>query len=114
MITIFHNPRCGKSREGLALVEQSDENFEVIKYLENPPNVEQIKQLLEKLQLKPLELIRQKESVWIDNFKGKTLSDNEIIEAMASYPILIERPIIIKGNKAIIGRPTEKIIPFLS
>ena len=114
MITIFHNPRCGKSREGLALVEQSDENFEVIKYLENPPNVEQIKQLLEKLQLKPLELIRQKESVWIDNYKGKTLSDVEIIEAMVSYPILIERPIIIKGNKAIIGRPTEKIISFLS
>lgn len=114
MIKLYHNPRCGKSRQGLAIIEQSGKPFEVIKYLENSPNTEELRQLLDKLQVKPLELIRQKESVWIKEFKGKDLTDEDLIAAMATHPILIERPIIIRGNTAIIGRPTEKIIPFLS
>lgn len=114
MITLFHNPRCGKSREGLAIVEKSGQAFEVVKYLENPLNVKELKELLGKLELKPLDLIRKKETIWVEQFKGKNLTDDEIIVAMAAYPILIERPIVIKGNKAIIGRPTEKILSFLS
>lgn len=114
MITIFHNPRCGKSREGLALVEQSGKPFEVVNYLEKSLNIAAIKDLLAKLKLKPNELIRTKEAIWNEKFKGKTLTDEEIIEAMVTYPKLIERPIIVTDNKAIIGRPTEKIISFLS
>jgi arsenate reductase (glutaredoxin) len=114
MITLFHNPRCGKSREGLAIVEKSGQAFEVVKYLENPLNVKELKELLGKLELKPLDLIRKKETIWVEQFKGKNLTDDEIIVAMAAYPILIERPIVIKGNKAIIVRPTEKILSFLS
>lgn len=114
MITLFHNPRCGKSREGLAIVEKSGQAFEVVKYLENPLDVKELKELLGKLELKPLDLIRKKETIWVEQFKGKNLTDDELIVAMATYPILIERPIVIKGNKAIIGRPTEKILSFLS
>lgn len=114
MITLFHNPRCRKSREGLALIEQSGKAFEVVKYLENPPSFEELTTLITKLQLKPIALVRQKERIWIEYFKGKTLTDVDVIKALVAHPILIERPIIIEGNKAIIGRPIEKIIQFLS
>ena len=113
MITIYHNPRCGKSREGLALIQQSGKPFEVVKYLEDVPTLEKLTLIINKLKLKPLELVRQKEAIWIENYKGKTLTDSEIMEALIAHPILIERPIIIEGNKAIIGRPTTKIIEFL-
>jgi arsenate reductase len=114
MITLFHNPRCRKSREGLALIEQSGKAFKVLKYLENPPNFEELTTLITKLQLKPIALVRQKERIWIEHFKGKTLTDVDVIKPLVAHPILIERPIIIEGNKAIIGRPIEKIIRFLS
>lgn len=113
MITIYHNPRCGKSREGLALIQQSGKPFEVVKYLEDVTTLEELTLIINKLKLKPLELVRQKEAIWIENYKGKTLTDSEIMEALIAHPILIERPIIIEGNKAIIGRPTTKIIEFL-
>ena len=113
MITIYHNPRCGKSREGLALIQQSGKPFEVVKYLEDVPTLEKLTLIINKLKLKPLELVRQKEAIWIENYKAKILTDFEIMEALIAHPILIERPIIIEGNKAIIGRPTTKIIEFL-
>tara|TARA_R110000868_G_scaffold57476_7_gene177451 strand:+ start:10746 stop:11087 length:342 start_codon:yes stop_codon:yes gene_type:complete len=113
MIQIYHNPRCGKSRNALALVEETTQEFEVIKYLEQTPSYDDLVLLLKKLDLKPLELVRQKEKIWVENFKNKTMSDENIIKAMVSNPILIERPIIIKGDKAIIGRDLEKITHFL-
>jgi len=113
LITFFHNPRCGKSREGLAIVEESGKPFQVIKYLDKNPTEAELKVIIEKLQLAPIDLVRKKESVWIEQFKGKNLSDAEIIQAMVSNPILIERPIIIKDSKAIIGRPPQKIIDFI-
>ncbi|MNR59644.1 ArsC family protein [compost metagenome] len=70
-------------------------------------------ELLKKLNLSPIELVRQKEQIWIDNYKGKILSEKEIIQAMVANPILIERPIVVNGNKAIIGRDLEKVIPFI-
>ena len=109
MITIYHNPRCGKSRECLAFVTNSKEAFEVVKYLENPLNFNQLEEIIKKLNIKPIELIRTKESVWIENYKGKKLSDKEIIQAIVDYPILMERPIAVKGNKAVIARPLDKI-----
>jgi len=112
-VTIYHNPRCGKSRSGLKAVEESGVEYEIIKYLDTKPNAEEIKDILSKLEIKPIELVRVKEDIWKDNYKGKDLSDGEIIIAMAENSKLIERPIVVKGKKAVLGRPTENIIEFL-
>jgi arsenate reductase len=109
MIQIYHNLRCRKSRECLAFLEESGHEYEIINYLENIPTFEELKSIIEKLNIKAIELIRKKEKIWIENFKNKTMSENEIIHAMISNPILIERPIVIYGKKAAIVRPLEKI-----
>ena len=109
MIQIYHNSRCGKSRECLTFLENSGKEYEVVKYLEDVPTFEELKSIIKKLGIKPIELIRQKEKIWIENFKGKELTDDEIIQAMISNPILIERPIVINADKAVIARPLEKI-----
>jgi len=108
MIQVLHNPRCGKSRSCLAFLEESRKEFEVIKYLIDVPTFDELQSIIKKLGIKPIELIRTKESIWIKKFKNKTLSDDEIIEAMVQNPILIERPIVINGDKAAIARPMEK------
>lgn len=113
MITIYHNPRCRKSREGLQILENSAKDFQTVLYLENPPSEKELKSLISKLGISPIDLVRKGESVWKENFKGKDLSDDEIIAAMVSYPKLIERPIVIKDNKAVIGRPPENIKDIL-
>jgi arsenate reductase len=109
MIQIFHNARCAKSRECLAFLNTTNQYFEVVKYLETPPTFEELKEIIKKLNIKPLALVRQKEPLWIEKFKSKKLSDEQIIQAMTDHPILIERPIVIKGHKAVIARPTEKV-----
>lgn len=113
MITIYHNPRCGKSRECLAFLETSNQQFEVVKYLETPLNLNELSTIIQKLKITPIELIRTKEAIWIDNFKGKTLSDKEIIQSMVDYPILMERPIAVHGEKAVIARPLDRIKEIL-
>lgn len=86
----------------------SKEKFEVIKYLEDRFTFDELQNIINKLGIPPIDLIRKTEKIWIENFKNKTLTDQEIIEAMVSNPTLIERPIVVNGNKAIIARPTEK------
>jgi len=113
MITIYHNPRCSKSREGLCELEKLNEPFEIRKYLEDTLTVDELKELLNKLQMKPIEIVRVKESLWIKKYKGKTLSDNQLIAILIENPKLIERPIIVKNNKAIIARPKENINKIL-
>lgn len=113
MIQIYHNPRCGKSRECLAFLEDSNKEFEVIKYLDTIPTFDELKIIIAKLNIKPIELVRQKEKIWIENFKKTTMTDDEIIQAMISNPILIERPIVINGNKAVIARPLEKAMTII-
>lgn len=113
MIQIYHNSRCGKSRNCLALVENAEKEFEVINYLSNPPSFEELSNIIQKLKMKPIELVRQKEKIWIENFKDQKMNDDQIIQAMLSNPILIERPILIIENKAIIGRDLEKIAAFI-
>jgi arsenate reductase (glutaredoxin) len=113
MIQIYHNPRCTKSREGLEELKTINQPYKIIKYLENPLTKEELTDLLKKLNYKPLELIRTKEKIWIENYKNKNLSDDAIIEAMILNPKLIERPIIVNGNKAILARPKEKIKEIL-
>jgi arsenate reductase len=105
MIQIYHNSRCGKSRECLAFLEDSGQEFEVIRYLENVPTFDELKSVIEKIGIKPIELVRKKEKIWVENFKNNTMTDDEIIQTMISNPILIERPIVISGNRAIIARP---------
>lgn len=113
MLQILHNPRCGKSRNCLAFLNDSKQEFEIINYLQNPLSIEELTNLLMKLNIAPIALVRQKESIWIDHFKGKVMSDNDVIKAIAQYPILMERPIVIKGSQAIIGRDLEKLEKFL-
>jgi len=113
MIQIYHNSRCGKSRECLAFLEKSGQEYEIIKYLEDVPTFDELKEIIKKLGIKPIELVRRKEKIWMENFKDKPLSDDEIINAMISNPILIERPIVINGDKAIIARPLEKITAII-
>jgi arsenate reductase len=113
MIQIYHNPRCGKSRNCLAALDTASQEYQIIKYLDNPPTYADLITLLKKLNLQPFELVRQKEKIWIDNYKNQSLTDDEVIKAMISNPILIERPIIIKGDKAIIARDLDKINAFI-
>ncbi|EMY81786.1 arsenate reductase (glutaredoxin) [Psychroflexus gondwanensis] len=109
MISIYHNPRCKKSREGLTILEDSGQDFETLKYLDDTPSPEDLKIIIKKMGIKPIELVRKQEQIWKEKFKSKDLSDSEIIEALHDFPKLIERPIVINGEKAIIGRPPEDI-----
>lgn len=113
MIQIYHNNRCTKSRQALQELEISGKDFEVIYYLETPPNVSELKELIRKLGIKPLELIRKTEKIFIENYKGKSLSDEEWIAAMMEHPILIERPVVVSEGRAVIARPTERIKELL-
>ncbi|PXY42784.1 arsenate reductase [Flavobacterium cheongpyeongense] len=113
MIQIYHNPRCGKSRNCLAFIDEANLSYEIIPYLTVTPTFDELKSLIEKLNLKPIELVRIKEKIWIDEFKEKALTDSEVIQAMTDNPILIERPIVVRDGKAIIGRDLDKVASFL-
>ncbi|MEW2921944.1 arsenate reductase (glutaredoxin) [Muricauda sp. ANG21] len=113
MIKIYHNPRCRKSREGLEVLEQSGQDFEIVKYLEEIPSKDELKTLIGYLGMAPEELVRKNEAVWKEKYKGRTLTDDEVISAMVENPKLIERPIVVKDKKAVIGRPSEKINTLL-
>ena len=110
---IYHNPRCGKSREGLAILQESKLPFEIINYIETPLSTTELTEIIKLLGIPPIDLVRKNESIWKENFKGKNLSDLEIITAMVKNPKLIERPIVINKSKAVIGRPPEIIKSIL-
>ena len=113
MITIYHNPRCSKSREGLQLLELEGRPFTTVKYLNEPLTKEELTGIINKLGIKPIELVRQKEDIWVKNYKGKDLTDGMVIESMVEYPNLIERPIVVNCDKAVIARPAERIKEIL-
>ena len=113
MITIYHNPRCSKSREGLLLLENSGKEFQTVLYLENELSIKELTGIVKKLNIPPIELVRKNETLWKENYKDKTLSDSEIIRIMAENPKLIERPIVVNGNQAVIGRPSSKICEII-
>lgn len=110
---IYHNNRCRKSREGLSILENSNQKFEIINYLNTPPTKKELKEILNMLGFTPIQLVRKNESIWKEKYKNKVLSDDEIIDAMLEHPKLIERPLVVKGNKAVIGRPPENIKAIL-
>ena len=109
MIKIYHNPRCRKSREGLTLLENSGKEFEIVKYLDKVPLEEDLAEIINLLGISPIQLVRKTEKSWKENYKGTNMSDANIISAMIENPKLIERPIVINKEKAVIGRPSENI-----
>ncbi|AXT50034.1 arsenate reductase (glutaredoxin) [Aquimarina sp. BL5] len=110
MTTIYHNPRCSKSRQCLAILEEKNEDLNIIKYLDTPLSEEKLSKIIDLLGIKPIDLVRKNEAIWKQEFKGKTLTDNQLIRIMCEHPKLIERPIVIKDTRAIIGRPPEKVV----
>lgn len=111
---IYHNNRCSKSRNSYNLLKEKGIEFETIEYLKTPLTKEELAELLIKLNIPAEELIRKGEADFKENFKGKKLTEKQWIDAMVKFPKLIERPIVVKGNKAVIGRPIEKVIQLLS
>ncbi len=113
-LTIYHNPRCSKSRATLKLLEERGQKPEIIEYLKTPPDAATLKKLLRQLGMKPRELLRDKETAYKEaGLDDPGLSDDDIIAAMVEHPILIERPIVVAGNKAALGRPPEKVLEIL-
>lgn len=110
---IFHNSRCSKSRSALSILQEKQLDVTVVNYLETPPSVEEIKEILQKLGIKAEELVRKGEKEFKENYKGKELTEDEWINAMAKYPKLIERPIFVNGDKAVVGRPPEKVLELI-
>jgi len=113
MIVIYHNPMCSKSRESLEILETKKADHTIIKYLDQTLSAEKLSKIIKLLKIKPIELVRQNEKFWIENFKDLEFSEEELIEVMTKYPILIERPIVINGDKAVIGRPPSKILDII-
>ncbi len=112
-VTIYHNPRCSKSRSTLALLEEQGVHPKIILYLETPPTRKEIAGLLHKLDLTAGQLVRRGEDDYNASGLGKDSSDEEILSAMAKYPKLIERPIVVVGNRAVLGRPPESVLELL-
>jgi arsenate reductase (glutaredoxin) len=113
MIKIYHNPRCRKSREGLTILENSGKEFEIIYYLDTIPSEKELTAIIDLLGIPPIQLVRKSEKIWKENFKGKEMSDTQIIKAMVENPKLIERPIVLNQKEAVIGRPPENILGIL-
>jgi len=113
-VTIYHNPRCSKSRAAMELLTEKGLELDVVKYLDTPPNKEAITDLLDMLGLEPRELMRKGESEYKDNnLDNDALTRDDLIEAMVNFPKLMERPIVVKNGKAAIGRPIQNIIDIL-
>ena len=113
MIKIYHNPRCRKSREGLSILENSGKEFEIVKYLDQVLSEQALAEIINLLGISPIQLVRKTEKIWKENYKGTNMSDAHIITAMTENPKLIERPIVINKEKAVVGRPPENIRDIL-
>ncbi|ODR97509.1 arsenate reductase [Methyloceanibacter stevinii] len=113
-VTIYHNPRCSKSRQTLALIEERGVEPVIVEYLKTPPSAADLKAILKKLGFKPQDIVRTKEARYAElGLKERSVTDDELLALLADNPILIERPIVVTGNKAAIGRPPEKVLAIL-
>ena len=110
---IYHNPRCGKSRAALALLQARGVPYRIVEYLKTPPDKSQLRELLRQLGMRPEQLVRKGEDVYKEQFAGKPMSDEQWLDALAAHPILIERPIVVRGTRAVVGRPPEKVLEVL-
>ncbi len=110
---IYHNPRCSKSRQTLALIKEKGVEPEVILYLTTPPTKQELLTVIEQLNIKPSQLLRKGEKIYKELFKGKEMEESAWVDIMVEYPKLIERPIVIKDGKAVLGRPPENVLDLL-
>ena len=113
MLTVYHNPRCRKSRETLALIEEAKAPVTIVEYLKEVPTADELAGLLDKLGLEAKDILRKGEAIFKEQFKGKEHSNVEWIQIMVDNPKLIERPIVVKGDQAVIGRPPENVKSLL-
>ena len=114
-VTIYHNPRCSKSRQTFQLLQEQGIEPDPVEYLKTPPDQQTLEQILDMLGLEPRDLMRKKETAYKEhNLDNPALSRSELIEQMIKHPILIERPIVICGNKAVIGRPPENVLELIT
>ena len=113
-VVIYHNARCSKSRSACEIVAGQGIEATIVEYLKTPLSREELRALLQKLGMKPAEIVRRGEDVFKENYAGKTLDDEQWLDALVAHPILIERPIVVRGDKAIIGRPPEKVLDLLA
>ncbi|MCB1964649.1 arsenate reductase (glutaredoxin) [Accumulibacter sp.] len=112
-LRIYHNKRCSKSRAACQLIAERGVDAEIVDYLATPPSRDELRELLRKLGMKPEQLVRRGEAVFKEHYAGRSLSDDEWLEALATHPILIERPIVVRGEQAVLGRPPEKVLELL-
>ena len=113
MVTIYHNPRCRKSRETLKLIEDSGKPFQIVEYLKQPLDAAGLKRLTEMLGIGASALIRKNEAIWKEQYRGKELSEAEVLKAMETHPKLMERPVVVLGDRAVLGRPPENVLELL-
>ena len=113
MIVVYHNPDCSKSNACLSFMETSKHDFTLVKYMDEPLSEVKLRQILDLLKFQPIELVRRHEKIWQDRFEGRDPSDQTIIDALLRYPELMQRPIVINGDKAVIGRPPERVLEIL-
>lgn len=112
-VRIYYNPRCSTCRNTVALVQEKGYNTDLVEYLAAPLNKTELSDLLKKLALKPRELIRSSEEIFKEKYSGRTLSDDEWLDAMVAHPVLMQRPVVVRGNKAIIARPPETVLTLI-
>ena len=113
-VTIWHNPRCSKSRQTLALLRERGVEPEIVEYLKTPPAADELEAVLDKLGMEPRDLMRRKEAAYKEaSLDDPALERRALVEAMAAYPVLIERPIVLAGGKAALGRPPESVLDIL-
>ncbi|MGL5235746.1 MAG: arsenate reductase family protein [Empedobacter falsenii] len=113
MYTILHNSRCGKSRDAVKVLEESGKDFEIREYLKEPLTKDELRTILTRLNLKPIDIVRTNEEDWKINFKGNELSDDEVLNALVEYPKLIQRPIVTDEKSGVVGRPKELVENFI-
>ena len=110
---IYHNPRCSKSRQTLQLINEAGKEVEVVEYLIDIPTQQELKGIISLLGITPEQLLRKGEAIFKENFKGKSFTNEEWIKIMVDNPKLIERPIVVDGKKAVLGRPPENVLTLL-
>jgi arsenate reductase (glutaredoxin) len=111
--TIYHNPKCGKSRAALALLRERGIEPRIVEYLKTPLTAAELRSIVGKLGIAAAQLVRKGEDIYKSNYAGRTLADSEWIDAMTKHPILIERPIVLKGSRAVLGRPPENVVQLI-
>jgi len=110
---LYHNPRCSKSREGLSILRDRNLDFEIVEYLKIPLTKEELSNIIKKLNIAPIDLVRKNERIWKENFKDQKLDNEQVLDALVEHPKLIERPILVNGNLAVVGRPPEQLISII-